>query len=248
MARTSTGSVVSKQTAHGVSCAIRFRAGGKRQYVHVGYEPAVRRPDAEKALAYELERVRRGEWQPPAEHEPIREVPTFHQAASAWFEAKRTEGGRRGTGLSPAGETDLRWQLEVHLLPAFARKRLDAISVEDVDRYRRAKVAEADPRRAAIASGKPLRDDDGRLLRPLGTGSINKTLSTLSAILEQGAGVRPRRAQRRRWEAPSPANGQAAPDLPGLGRAYRRCLTRPESSTVSARTAHSRSDVRCWRR
>jgi integrase len=50
----------------------------------------------------------------------------------------------------------------VHLLPAFAEKRLDQLTVEDVDRYRRTKVSE----------GK------------LGATSINKTLATLAAILE----------------------------------------------------------------
>jgi hypothetical protein len=56
--------------------------------------------------------------------------------------------------------------LSRHLLPFFARKRLDAITVEHVDRYRRAKVAE----------GK------------IGATSINKTLATLSAILEAAVG------------------------------------------------------------
>lgn len=70
------------------------------------------------------------------------------------------------------------------MLPAFAAKRLDQITVEDVDRYRRGKVQEAERRRAAIAKRKPLRDRHGRLLRPLSTTSINKTLTTLAAILE----------------------------------------------------------------
>ena len=91
------------------------------------------------------------------------QVPTFHEFAWEWLRAKLTEGGERGNGLSPAGEADLRWQLALHLLPTFARKRLDAITVEDVDAYRRAKVREA----------------------RIGTTSINKTLCTLSAILEQ---------------------------------------------------------------
>ena len=51
----------------------------------------------------------------------------FHEFASEWFEAKRTEGGRHGKGLSPAGEASLRWQLVNHLLPAFAKCGIDAI-------------------------------------------------------------------------------------------------------------------------
>jgi hypothetical protein len=121
MARKSTGSVVEKPTTRGTSYGIRFRALGERQYQHVGYEvDGVTRPDAERELAYVLEQVRRGEWQPAAQIVPPREVPTFHVFASEWFEGKRTEGGRRGNGLTEAGEADLRWQLEVHLLPTFA--------------------------------------------------------------------------------------------------------------------------------
>jgi hypothetical protein len=139
---------------------------GRRQFVHVGdAADGVSRADAERELSYVLEQVRRGEWRPPAEPEPVevREVPTFRVFASEWFEAKRTEGGHHGTGLSPAGEASLRWQLVSHLLPSFAKQRLDAISAEDVDRWRRAKVREA----------------------RLNATSINTCLRTLAAIMEQ---------------------------------------------------------------
>lgn len=115
-------------------------------------------------------------------------MPTFHTFASEWFESKRTEGGRRGSGLTPAGEADLRWQLEVHLLPTFAARRLDEITVEDVDRFRRSKVRE------------------GRL----NATSINKCLATLTAILELATeyghiGRNPARGKRRRLPAVKPA-------------------------------------------
>jgi len=189
MARKSTGGIIEKQTTRGVSFGVRFRALGRRQFQHVGYAAdGVTRQDAERELAYVLEQVRRGEWQPPADVEAPREVPTFHVFASEWLEAKRAEGGRRGTGLSAAGEADLRWQLEVHLLPTFARRRLDAITVEDVDRFRRAKVRE------------------GRI----GTTSVNKCLATLAAILELAVeyGHAPRnvaKGKRRRLPAVKPA-------------------------------------------
>lgn len=79
----------------------------------------------------------------------------------------------------------LEWALSCHLLPYFARFRLSAITVEEVDRYRRVKVAEAERRRKAITDGRPLRDDAGRMLRPLGSDSINKTLKILAAVLDQ---------------------------------------------------------------
>lgn len=166
MARKSTGGVVEKQTRRGASFGIRFRALGRRQFVHVGYAAdGVTLADAKRELAYVLEQVRRGEWRPPAEVEPVvvRQVPTFHEAASEWFAGKRTEGGRHGNGLSASAETSLRWQLEVHLLPTFAKHRLDAIGAEEVDRWRRAKVRE------------------GRI----GATSINTCLRTMAAIFEQ---------------------------------------------------------------
>jgi integrase len=188
MARKSTGGIVEKQTTRGASFGIRFRALSRRQFVHIGYAAdGVTRADAERELAYTLEQVRRGEWQPPAEIEAPREVPTFHVAASEWFAAKQEEGGRRGRGLSEKAVVDLRWRLEVHLLPTFAKKRLDAITVEDVDRWRRAKVRE------------------GRI----GAGSINKCLTTLGAILEVAVEYghidrNPAVGKRRRLPAPPP--------------------------------------------
>src|SRR4051812_10119771 len=168
MARKSTGGVVEKQTSRGLSYAIRFRALGRRQFVHVGYTAdGTSRADAERELGYTLEQVRRGEWQPPAEVEPPREVPTFHVFASEWLADRRGE-------LRDTTVATYTWELTHHLLPHFARMRLDAITVEDVDRYRRAKVRE----------GK------------LGATSINKTITRLGQILDV--------AQERGWIVQNP--------------------------------------------
>jgi integrase len=89
--------------------------------------------------------------------------------------------------LSSKGVADLEWRLSNHLLPHFARHRLDAISIQDVDGYRLGKVR------------------DGAL----GPTSINKTLNTLSAILETAAeyeliGRNPAHGRRRRLPAVTP--------------------------------------------
>jgi integrase len=115
-------------------------------------------------------------------------VPTFHEFASEWFERQKVEGGSRGHGLSAAGTDDLQWRLSNHLLPAFASRRVNQITVEDVDRYRLAKVRE----------GK------------LGATSINKTLSTLAAIMESAveyelAERNPARGKRRRLPSTTPS-------------------------------------------
>jgi integrase len=90
------------------------------------------------------------------------DVPTFENFASQWFERQTVEGGRAGAGVAAKTREDLEWRLNRHLLPAFGEQRVDEISVQDVDRYRVAKVREAE----------------------LAPSSINKTLTTLATILE----------------------------------------------------------------
>jgi integrase len=216
MPRPATGSIVEKSTSAGdTSYAARFRFRGARRYELLGYSSGgMTRRKAETQLADVMSDIRRGTWTPPEERAPERApVPTFHAFASSWFEAACLEGGRQGRGLSASGRADLEWRLSCHLLPFFVTglrdPAIDAITVEDVDHFRRAKVAEAEKRRAAIAAGKPLRDSDGRALRPLSATSINKLLATLSAILDAAAeyGHVPRnvaRGKRRRLPAVTP--------------------------------------------
>jgi integrase len=166
MPKPATGQITTKTTSDGrTSYGARFRAYGTRRYQQLGYSPAMTPTTAQLELQAILADVRRGIWQPPEQikpPEPAKQMPSFHEFASEWFAAQKLEGGHDGTGLSPAGVADLEWRLSNHLLPAFASKRLDAITVEDVDRYRR-----------------------GRVAAGLGATSINKQLATLSAILEQ---------------------------------------------------------------
>ena len=83
--------------------------------------------------------------------------------STKWIKGREQEGGRTGRGLSKTSLYNLRSRLELHLLPYFAEKPLDAITVEDVDEYRRRKVAA------------------GRL----SPSSVNAMITTLAAILEQ---------------------------------------------------------------
>src|SRR5688572_9668668 len=145
--RPATGQVIERRRGRELVFAIRFRAYGERHYLTLG-----RRSEgwthkrAEDELANVLADVRRGIWRPPTpdpDPEPPREEPTFHQFASEYV------NGRRGDGLSQRTLDSLGWALSVHLLPHFARFRLSAITIEEVDRYRRAKVAEAERRRKA---------------------------------------------------------------------------------------------------
>jgi integrase len=192
MARKSTGTVIETVLADGTrSFAIRFRVNGQRQYRTLGYSgEGWTAKKAQEELANIVADVRRGLWrEPEPETEP---VPRFYEFAEAWFGAQRLEGGSKARGLTAAGEADLRWRLEVHLLPFFVRTlkdpRLDEITVEMVDRYRQTKVRE------------------GRL----GPTSINKTLATLAAILERAVEYghvdrNPAKGRRRRLPATKPS-------------------------------------------
>jgi len=190
MARPATGQVIVDERRRSPTYGLRFRAYGRREYVALGTAAeGWTRAKAQTELQNILADVRRGIWQPPVTEvvQGPREIPTFHAFASEWFERQKVEGGRRGQGLAPKGCEDLEWRLSNHLLPVFAARRLDRITVEDVDRYRLGKVRE----------GK------------LGATSINKTLTTLAAILEAAVeyeliGRNPARGRRRRLPAAPP--------------------------------------------
>jgi integrase len=191
MPRPSTGGVRLDRRRREPTWEARFTAYGKRRFVRLG-TPAEgwdrKRADAE--LRHIMADVERGLWRPPAKEvaEAPRDVPTFHRFASEWFERQRVEGGRRGQGLTEAGRADLEWRLSNHLLPHFAGKLIDTITVEDVDVFRTGKARE------------------GRL----NPTSINKLLGTLAAILEDAVeyGLIPRnpaKGRRRRLASIDPA-------------------------------------------
>lgn len=191
MARPATGTIVVKDTRGGRVYGARFPAYGRKEYVTLGNAAdGMSREDAERKLAHIIADVERGIWK-PLRPEPVtgpREVPTFHEFASQWFERQTVEGGRRGGGLTAAGVADLQWRLSNHLLPYFAAMRLDAITVERVDAYRTAKVR----------AGK------------LNPTSVNKTLQVLSAILEAAVEYgyidrNPAAGRRRRLPSVTPA-------------------------------------------
>jgi integrase len=114
-------------------------------------------------------------------------IPTFQEFASRWFERQMVEGGRASNGVAGKTREDLEWRLNRHLLPAFASKRIDEITIEDVDRYRVGKVRDAQ----------------------LAPSSINKTLATLATILELAVDYElidrnPAQGRRRRLRATPP--------------------------------------------
>lgn len=182
MPRKPTGQVLERPGKGGTTYALRFRAYGQREYLTLGSSAeGWSRPRAEEELENTLADVRRGIWRPhepePAS-EPVQE-PTFHEFASEWYAGVEL-------GLGERTRIDYTWRLSNHLLPHFAGMPLSAISVEEVDRYRRAKERErAALVRARAEQAKLPADERKRLPRPLSNGSINKTIRLLAAVLEQ---------------------------------------------------------------
>ena len=197
MARRSTGQVVTRKTKRGTVYALRFYAGGERHYVTLGAaEDGWNQRRAEDELASAMAAVRAGAWQPApptASVEKARPEPTFHEFASEWFETNRH-------GWAERTVADYRWALIHHLLPHFAEFRLSQITVEEVDRYRAAK----------LRAGK------------LAPAQINKTLKRLSQVLEVAEEYdyiarNPARGQRRRVKAPKVQRSWVEPEqVPSL--------------------------------
>ncbi len=211
MPRKATGQVI--EPSDGRGWAIRFRAYGKRRYLTLGtFEEGWNRRRAEAELRHVLADVERGIWQPyePAPAPEIQEAPTFHQFASEWMENREPE-------LRPKTVQSYRWMLSGHLLPHFARTRLDRISPEDVDRYKAAKLREG----------------------ALGPNQINKSIGLLAMILDAAGDYghtdparNPARGRRRRAKRTTPKRPTIEPEqLPSLLEAARKL--RPMVATMA---------------
>lgn len=215
MPRKASGSIVAPRD--GRAWAIRFRAYGKRRYVALGSsEEGWTQERAEKKLSHVLADVERGIWRPeapPPDREPDTE-PTFHEFASEWFEGVAAE-------LRERSRVDYQWRLSNHPLPYFAKYRLPAITVEEVDRYRREKVRESKAVAAARQRQLALPEKERkRLVRPLSNGSINKTIRLLAAVLEQAVEYgyldrNPAKGRKRLLKEDKPSRTYLQPDQVG---------------------------------
>lgn len=209
MARKATGAVIPPKGKQR-SWAIRFTANGKRCYVTLGKpEDGWSRQRAEAELERTLAQVKLGQWQPVSgvETKPADDL-TFHEFASQWFEANKP-------GWAARTIADYEWALSHHLLPHFAEHRLTDITVEEVDRYRAAKLHE----------GK------------LAPAQINKTLKRLSQILEVAEEYEhitrnPARGKRRRVKASKPQRSWVEPEQVSSLLAGASSYMRPVTATL----------------
>jgi integrase len=205
MPRRPTGQVIVDERRRSPVYAIRFNAGGRRQYVTLGsardgWTQAKAQDELERALAA----VRLGTWTPPEpESAPeTKQDPTFHEFSSDWFEASKGEW-RESTRL------DYEWQLSHHLLKFFCHHRLSQITIAEVDRYRAAKLAQVKKvERVTVVDGKRVKVVEQV---KLSAASINKTITRLAQILEVAVEYglidrNPAKGKRRRLKASKPAS------------------------------------------
>src|SRR3954447_14265303 len=112
---------------------LRFRAQGRRERVTLherrGCECGCGGGWNERTAAVELRnilaRVGAGVWgkREPAPPQSSQRMPTFHEYASSWLQAK-IDGTIGDRPIDANTEADYRWRLSRHLLPYFAGYRL----------------------------------------------------------------------------------------------------------------------------
>jgi integrase len=179
------GQVLERRWKRGKGFALRFRAYGERRYTTLGLESeGWSRERAEEELQNVLADVRRGIWVPPQRARRLRRDEALGEGTQSQVFgpfARALLAARKGQS-SEAMDRYLEWGLS-HVLPYFAKWRLDEIDVRAVDSFRAYKVEESEMRRRAIDAGNPMTDRGGKALRPLSPSSINKAIDTLQWVL-----------------------------------------------------------------
>jgi len=220
MSRPATGSVLTTKLRDGSrKFRLRFAAGGERQdlilHERPGCECGCGGGWTETAARTELgnvqARIRAGVYQRPqplALPEPPAEVPTFHEYASSWLAAKR-DGTIGEKPLSASTYRGYRTGLSLHLLPFFARYRLNQIDRQLCLAFKAHQIREASELREAIAAGAVIRTRTGQPRRPLGAASIRDLIKLLAMILDEAVEdeiipTNPARGKRMRVRVPKP--------------------------------------------
>ena len=202
MAKRSHGQIRTHERKDGLTTySLRVRAYGRREVVTLGTDAhGWTYHKAECKLDQILAEIQVGVWRPPS-MSADGEDPTFHEFASRWWFARKSE-------LRPTTQADYEWRLRKHLLRFFADFRVSAITIALVDEYRSEKVFERERIRARAVAGRPIRDKRGQRRVPLSNESINKTLflaNILDTAVEHGLlASNPARGKRRRLKADRP--------------------------------------------
>lgn len=154
--------------------------------------------------------VQLGQWIDPKPTEAIRDGVMFAEYATRKYLSKRRE-------LSERSGESLHYRLTLHILPFFEPYAVHEIDVALVNAYRDHKLAERDEIEERIAAGERLVDERGQPIKPLANSTINKTINTLSWILEEAVEERlieanPAAGKRRRLKEEDPHRTWLMPD------------------------------------
>ncbi len=221
MPRPATGTVLTTPLTDGTrKFRLRFQAAGQRQDVILHERPGCdcgcgggwNERIARTELGNVQARVRAGVWKrtaPPTEPTLPGEAATFHEYASRWLQAKQ-DGTIGDKPLAPSTYQGYHGNLCGHLLPFFARHRLDEIDSKLCLAFKAHKVREAAELRDAIAAGADIRDPRGRRRVPLSPASIRDLIKLLAMILDEAVedeiiDRNPARGKRMRVRVPKPA-------------------------------------------
>ncbi|HXE45394.1 MAG TPA: site-specific integrase [Conexibacter sp.] len=146
---------------------------------------------ARNELVNEIARVRAGVWKPrvpvfavePSD-EPS-EIPTFHEYASWWLQAKWDGTLSEKGGISDKTHRQLEGVLRNHILPVFGPYRLDEITKKMCEDFKGKLIREARELREAIAAGADIRDERRRRKKPLGLDQIRRIIRIVQTILDE---------------------------------------------------------------
>lgn len=162
MSRQRTGTITVRTLSDGTRAfQLRFNAKGhcervtlhERRGCKCGCGGGWTRRTAQVELKNIVTRVEAGVWQRPSQAKPqVKPMPTFHEYASAWLDAKLA-GSIGDRPIEVNAQNDYRWRLTKHLLPYFASYRLDEIDADACQAFKAKKLADATEMRAALAAG-----------------------------------------------------------------------------------------------
>jgi integrase len=184
LSRSPEAQIVRRERVDGsTTYALRFRVGGVDARVPLGNtNDGWDEPRVERAREQLLAKLKLGLWDPAdAAANSDEEEPTFRELASDWYYDRESNPAIRASTLK-----DDYWRLTRYLLPFFGELRPSQITPLAIKEYRR-RIHEENTRiTSAREAGNPLVDRRSKLpLRVLGNESINKTLRTLGAVLDE---------------------------------------------------------------
>jgi integrase len=171
-----------------ITYSLRVRVGGGDEAVPLGNSgEGWDEARAERAREQLLAKIELGLWRPgqAATGTSPEGEPRFAELATDWLADRE-----RNPVIRPRTTENDRWRLTRYLIPFFGEMRPSQITALALKQYRRRLHVDNEHIRVARKAGSPLRDArTGQPLRTLSNDSINKTLRTLAAIIDEAEDV-----------------------------------------------------------